>query len=277
MGNQRGAVVGLLVLASIYFSGVASAATDTKLDSGSGATKTATPAAGKSTNANVAPSAKSGAATSAPAESKSSANMPAVASSATPPAHIINSQAGRVADHYVTSREVLANAIVENALGRNSPTKNLRLDKPNGREFVRECTSVLLEWAIFNESESSQTALISDGEVKATEKKIAPILKKDSQWAALKIEPKELDALVARKLRAKKFIQFKIDTSAVPVTDHEAKEYFDANKLKFEDKPFETFKETIKSFLGRQQVDRRLKDWFELLQVKYKVRNYLAE
>jgi hypothetical protein len=199
------------------------------------------------------------------------------ASAQTGSGKIINSQAGRVADHFVTTREVVANALIENALGRKNPVKNLNLDKPNSREFVRECTAVLLEWAIFSESESSQTAVVSATDITEAQKKLMPVLKKNSQWSALKIESKELENMVGRKLRVKKFIQFKIDTSAVPVTDREAKEYFEANRLKFEDRPFESFKETIKGFLGRQQVDRRLKDWFELLQVKYKVRNYLAE
>ena len=37
------------------------------------------------------------------------------------------------------------------------------------------------------------------------------------------------------------------------------------------------FKENIKSFLSRAQVERRLKDWYDLLSNKYQVKNLIAE
>lgn len=190
---------------------------------------------------------------------------------------LVSAQAGRVDRHLVTTREVLINSLVENVIGRAKPVTGLKLSRPQTREFIREATAVLLEWAIFYEIESSATANVTVAEIKAAKNRVLAKYKKNAQWAALKVESSELDDLVERKLRAKKFIQFKIQTSTVPVSDREAQEYFEANKIKFENAPFESFKETIKSYLSRQQVDRRLKDWFELLQVKYKVRNFLAE
>lgn len=190
---------------------------------------------------------------------------------------LVSSQAGRVLDHIVTTREVMANVLIESALGQKKSLQRLSVEKPDTREFIRETSAVLLEWAIYNESESSQTAALASADLAEAKSKVQRALRQNVKWQALKVEPRELDAMLERKLRAQKFVQFKIEASAVPISDREAKEYFEANKLKFEDKPFETFKGTIKTFLERQQVDRRLKDWFELLQVKYKVRNFLAE
>ena len=71
---------------------------------------------------------------------------------------------------------------------------------------------------------------------------------------------------------SEKFIQFKTDSSLVPVTDEEAKAYFEKNKGRFGNLPFERFKVNIKRFLIRRQVDSRLKDWFDVLQRKYKIK-----
>jgi hypothetical protein len=40
---------------------------------------------------------------------------------------------------------------------------------------------------------------------------------------------------------------------------------------------FENFKENIKSYLSRTQVEHRLKDWYDLLLNKYQVKNLIAE
>ena len=93
----------------------------------------------------------------------------------------------------------------------------------------------------------------------------------------MKVTGVELRAQIKRKLQAKKFINFKADSSVVPVTDEEAERYFKENRSKFGAMPFENFKENIKTFLARQQVDRRLRDWFEVLRNKYKVRNLASK
>lgn len=190
---------------------------------------------------------------------------------------IISSQAGRVNRHVVTTREVAANAWVEYALGQKNQVKNLDLNEPKSKEFLRETTAVLLEWAIYLEAESFATSTVTRAERASAIRIVKSKLKNQKKWRALRLESHELESLVERKLRAKKFIQFKVESSAVPVSDAEARQYFETNRLKFENLPFESFKETIRTYLSRQQVDRRLKDWFELLQVKYKVRNYLVE
>ena len=51
----------------------------------------------------------------------------------------------------------------------------------------------------------------------------------------------------------------------VTVTDAEAQQYFEDNRLKFGDLPGENFKENIKVFLTREQVNQRLGAWFEVL------------
>ena len=85
-------------------------------------------------------------------------------------------------------------------------------------------------------------------------------------------EAKELHELILRKLRSKKFVQFKSRASVVPVTDAEALQYFQKNRVRFGNAPFAKFRDSIKSLLAQDQASRRIREWFEILQKKYHVR-----
>jgi len=190
---------------------------------------------------------------------------------------LISTNAGRVGNEVITSRGVMINHLVEAALFRNNKKTTLKHDDVKNREFIRESTGVLLETAIFFEAESFAAANVSATQVKTQTRKAKNLLKTNATWRRLEVTEEELEQVVARKLRAKEFIRFKVDSATIPISDREAEDYFNNNKLKFENLPFEDFKTNIKSYLTKQQVDKRLKDWFELLQSKYRVRNYLAE
>jgi hypothetical protein len=201
---------------------------------------------------------------------------------------ILSSQAGRVQNNYLTTRQVLMNALAESALDeKRALTQNqvnisaLDLNKPRSREFIRQTTAALVEWAVFIEAQSFSSAEITAAQVKKAKRDVVKKINANpqlrSRWNQIQPTDGEIQALLERKLRAKKFIQFKIESSALPVTDKEAHDYFEANRLQFEDLPFEKFKPKIKELISRQQVDRRIKDWFELLHSKYKIHNELAE
>ncbi len=114
-------------------------------------------------------------------------------------------------------------------------------------------------------------------EVTVAEKQVLKVFKDLKVWKGLEVSPKELATGLRDKIQSKKFIQFRAQSSVLPVTDGEAQRYFNENRLKFGTLPFENFKENIKSFLSRNQVDRRLKDWFEVLLSKYQVKNLISE
>jgi hypothetical protein len=192
-------------------------------------------------------------------------------------AALVSTSVGRVGSEIVTSRQVVMNHMVENALYRANAKPTLKLDDVNERAFVREITAVLLETAIFFEAESFNEANVKTKQIESQIKKAQTGLKKHALWSQLQVTTEELNRLVLRKVRAKDFIRFKIDSATIPITDKEAEDYFNANRLKFENLPYENFKTNIKAYLTKQQVDRRLKEWFELLQSKYRVRNFLSE
>ena len=165
--------------------------------------------------------------------------------------------AGRVMDHVVTSREVKINYVVESVLyGKKGRPPQWLGDASN--EFSQALSNTLLEWAVALEAENFEAATAGSQQQATAIKKVKDAVKAAKPWKALQVTDAELESLVQRKLRSKQLIQFKVQAAAVPITDTEARRYFDENRLKFGNLPFEKFKSSIKSFLRRQQVDSRL-------------------
>lgn len=182
---------------------------------------------------------------------------------------------GQVADQVITSRTVQINAGLEQALYQRKG--KVQIPAMNSMAFKKEVSATLLEATVFMESKNFKLAQVKNSEVNKAIADATRRLAASSTWKALEVQSSEVREAVERKLQAKKFIRFKADSSVVPVTNSEAQEYFDKNRLKFGDLPFENFKENIKAYLSRQQVEQRLRDWFEVLQNKYDVKNALSE
>ncbi len=200
----------------------------------------------------------------------------ALAASTAGSSTLFSTSAGRVGNHVVTTREVMLNHLVETALFPGEKLPALQLENVKEKDFIRETTSVLLEYAIAAEAEAFSAVPLAPDRLQANLKRLEG-LRKNAVWVKLAPTLDEQKKMVAHKLRAKDFIKSKEDSASIPISDDEAEEYFNANRLKFENLPFANFKENIKRYLIKQRVDKRLKDWFELLQSKYHVRNMLAE
>lgn len=190
-------------------------------------------------------------------------------------AQIVSGQAGKVANVAMTTRQVAMHSLVENALGRENQVA-LDLAQTKSREFIRETTAALVESAVFLEAQAFSAALIKPDELQIARKKVLAKLRTNRNWKSLEVSETELTQLLERKLRAKKFIQFKVDSSAIPISDKELRDYYESNRVRFDDQPFEKHKDNIRAYLNRAQVDRRVKDWFDLLHAKYKIRNFLS-
>ena len=181
---------------------------------------------------------------------------------------------GTAADQVVTSREVQ----IVNFLERGILTdKNLNLIQPEENRFNVEVAQVLLEIVVQTESSVFEFNQMGDDEFKETLAKVQKNLTNSKDWKSLQTSPAELEKFLKRKLISKKFIKVKSDSMKGFITDAEAKDYFDKNRLKFGQVPFVEFKENIKSFLSQQQLEERLKAWFEIIKKKYKVKNYSNE
>lgn len=181
---------------------------------------------------------------------------------------------GTAADQVVTSREVQIVNLLEKGLASD---KNLVLIAPDDPRFNVEVGQVLLEIVVQTDSNLFEFDQVSDQEFKDAVDTIQKNMDQSKEWKNLQVSNSELDRFLKRKLVAKRFIRVKSDSMKGFITDSEAKDYFDKNRLKFGQVPFVQFKENIKTFLSQQQLEERLKAWFEIIKKKYKVKNYTNE
>ncbi|OYZ12963.1 MAG: hypothetical protein B7Y39_18530 [Bdellovibrio sp. 28-41-41] len=187
---------------------------------------------------------------------------------------LISKIVGTAADQVVTSREVQIVNLLEKGLISD---KNLNLVSPEDTRFNVEVGQVLLEIVVQTESNLFEFDQINDQDFKASVETINKNLGQSKEWKNLQVSNPELERFLKRKLVAKRFIKVKSDSMKGFITDSEAKDYFDKNRLKFGQVPFAQFKENIKTFLSQQQLEERLKAWFEITKKKYKVKNYANE
>lgn len=182
---------------------------------------------------------------------------------------------GSTKDHFFTSREVHIQYLLEQAQSPGNPTfKKLSEDS---KAFSEQVDRTILDYMIFEEAQNFSAVRVSDEDVSKALKALNRKLFVSGEWKALKTTEKEWQKIFKRKVQAQSFVEFRTKSSVIPVSDQEARRYFDENRLKFESLPFEQFKENIKSYLRRSQVEGRLKDWYDVLKGKYAARNSLSE
>jgi hypothetical protein len=192
-------------------------------------------------------------------------------------AELVSTGVGLVRGQVLTSREVQYSTLMETALYDKKPDGKLKTLGLDSKAFAKAVQDALLESVVALEAQSFNVMSVSPEELRTAERQVNRRLSGNRDWKNLEVKPKELDSALRRKLQAKKFIQFRADSSVLPVTDVEAERYFQENRAKFGDLPFENFKENIKSYLSKTQVDKRLKDWFDVLLSKYQVKNLISE
>lgn len=83
---------------------------------------------------------------------------------------------------------------------------------------------------------------------------------------------KEIYEITERILISNNYLKVKLQNLASPIMDQDVQIYFEKNKNLFDGKNIDNFKENIKIFLMQQQLQERLKSWYESLKRKYKVR-----
>ena len=183
---------------------------------------------------------------------------------------------GEAGEKIITSREVRINDAIEKALVGLPDPGALALLSGEEKTFPSDVSRVLEEWVVYLEAKALSSASPSKTEVAQAVKQVQLKWGADSKWQGLEVSSEELRSMVERKLLAKDFERLKSDPQLSPVGDDDALEYFNKNRLRFGSLPFESFKDNIKSFLIKNQTDRRLSEWHEILTRKYKVRNFIA-
>jgi hypothetical protein len=188
---------------------------------------------------------------------------------------VLSVTVGRVNNHIVTSREVL----LHNFVGRVA--EHLDSGKPlatatKSSEFQKQASETMMDLAISSEAEALQAIVLSPKEIAETVAAVDRALKTNEQLRGYGFSDKEIRTSVVSKLESQKFMAFKTDSSAIPVSDTEVRAYYDKNRDRFGDMPFENFRETIRNYLIKTQVENRVREWLDLLQTKYRIKNFSA-
>ena len=191
-------------------------------------------------------------------------------------ATMVTETVGQVADYVTTSREVQISTAIERILfpGKGVPTSIEVL--PDQAGFRTAVASVLLETVVATEAESFSVAKVNDRDVQEAVGKVEKAVAGKPYWSQLEVSPVELKRFTTRKFVSKNFLKFKTSSMTGIITDHEAEAYYEKNRVKFGNMAFESFKENIKAFLAQQQLEERLRSWFEVIKRKYKVRNFIS-
>jgi hypothetical protein len=190
---------------------------------------------------------------------------------------LISTGVGLVRGQVVTSREVQIQNLLELVLYEKTPKAKLHLLGIDSKAFNKATQDTLLETVVALEAQNFNLIQVSAEEIRKAQNQALRVLRDAPVWKGLGVSNAELEGGLKRKLQAKKFIEFRSQSSVLPVTDAEAERYFNENRLKFGNLPFENFKDNIKGLLGRAQVEKRLKDWFDVLLSKYQVKNLISE
>ncbi len=178
---------------------------------------------------------------------------------------------GLVGDMTLTSRQVLMSALLEK-VSKSDGSLSLSGFDESSAEFEEWLSETLFEVVVEKEAENFSVAQVKEDEIMDQIEKLNPTIKNNSEWNSLEPMPEELKMIIIRKLRVKKFVKFKTESLAPVVTDQDVKEYYVRNRQKFGDSDFEGQKDSIRSFLKKEKQDMRLKEWFEQLNAKYRIR-----
>lgn len=190
---------------------------------------------------------------------------------------IVSESVGQAGDHVLTSREVQISSVIERILypGKNATTDGKLFEVRSGDpHFSTEVTALLLETIVAMEAETFNVGQVTEADSKAALTKVEKAVKDKAYWNQLEVSSLELKKRIEQKILSKNFIKFKTESMSSLITDQEAQSYFDKNRSKFGNMAFVSFKDNIKVFLAQQQLQDRLRTWFEVIKRKYKARNF---
>lgn len=188
-------------------------------------------------------------------------------------ATVVSESVGQAGEYVITAREVQISATIDQVLAGKSPS-GLEI-RTLESDFRNAVANVLLEVVVAMEAENFNVGTVPPDELNGALARIDKSLSGKSFWTRLEATPEEVKKFTARKLVAKNFLKFKSNSMVGIITDQEAQAYYDKNRIKFGSMPFASFKENIKTYLAQQQLEERLRSWFEVIKRKYKVRNLL--
>lgn len=182
---------------------------------------------------------------------------------------MLNQSLGVVGDRIVTQRAVQASRGIDSLW---SGVKAMQADLTS-----QDVTAVLVEKVVALEAAGFDFGGVPKDRLQRELERVKTHFNSNSKLKALGFSEKELETLVLEKLTFKAFIEFKTNSLKSVISDSEAKLYFEKNRYKFGNVEFESYRGQVVSFLEQQQLQERLRSWFEILKRKYRVRNLVVE
>jgi hypothetical protein len=191
---------------------------------------------------------------------------------------VVSEAVAQAAGHVITSREVIISHIVAQSISDQTQIlqdkKKLSdwILKPGTDAYKEHLGQILLEMVVNKEAENFSIGDVSNSDTRTAEKRVTETVGSWNFWQGLEVSTAELNQMIVVKLRAKNFLKFKSETSGVNISEDEAKAFYDKNRVKFGNLPFSQFRESIKTVLAQEQLQEKLKDWFDILKRKYRVK-----
>ncbi len=200
----------------------------------------------------------------------------------TPKGNLVSQAVAQVSNHVITSREVLISNVIDQALLLPLPQKGVVLErkdwllKQDSEAFQKTLAQILLEMVVQAEAENFSVGQVTEAELMARNQHLETQIAGWKGWQQLEVSDAEIRQALNRKIRARNFLKFKTETTGVQISDDEAKIFYDKNRVKFGNMSFSQFKDSIKEVLAQEQLQDKLKDWFDILKRKYRVK-YLGK
>lgn len=96
-------------------------------------------------------------------------------------------------------------------------------------------------------------------------------LKDVKGWGELGVTSQELRSIVTDKLKARRLVRFKKDSSRLPVTESEVQAEYKQNRIFYGSRSFDEVKEEIRAQKFQENFTDRIESWFQVLFKKYRV------
>jgi len=186
---------------------------------------------------------------------------------------------GVAAENTLTSRQVNAHVIFS-SLYKPDAEKLFYSLPLKSQDLMSATSNLLMEFLIVEDAKSFQLATLSKNEVKQRLVYFKRAIKQSQyskNWNVLQISDAELLEIAQIKLRAVKFLQTKMESFTVPISEVEINARLEQYKKNHPKMELASLKEKIKVDLKADKIQSDLREWFQLLRTKYVVKNLLIQ
>ncbi len=177
-------------------------------------------------------------------------------------AFVFSTTIGQVKDHVLTSREAHLHQMF------------LQKEAPSLEISNSQALAVITDYALYLEAENYHLDMIPEKELSSARQILQSKIRQSETMKTLNFSDREIQKSAEVFLRAQNLMNFKMKSSATVISDAEVQNYFEQNRIKFGSASFDSFKANIRTFLIKTQVESRVREWLESLQVKYAIKNF---